>query len=47
MKIIEKVKPERVFTVYGFSREFARILTGLGYEAHPIDKDSDIDGLLL
>ncbi|BAD85342.1 hypothetical protein, conserved [Thermococcus kodakarensis KOD1] len=46
MKIIEKVKPERIFTVYGFSREFSRILTGLGYEAHPIDKDSDIYGLL-
>ncbi|NJE04900.1 MBL fold metallo-hydrolase [Thermococcus sp. M36] len=33
VRIVERVKPERVFTVYGFAEEFARILRGLGYDA--------------
>ncbi|WP_456365079.1 MBL fold metallo-hydrolase [Thermococcus sp.] len=40
MKIIERVKPERVFTVYGFAGEFARILKGLGYEATAISPNT-------
>ncbi|WP_297458137.1 MBL fold metallo-hydrolase [Thermococcus sp.] len=39
MKIVEKVKPEKIFTVYGFADEFAKILGGLGYEARPIGRD--------
>lgn len=46
MRIVERVHPERVFTVYGFAREFARILRGLGYDARPIDKDSNIAGIV-
>ena len=42
MRIVEKVRPERVFTVYGFAREFARILGGLGYEAEAIEPDSTL-----
>lgn len=45
MKIIEKVKFERIFMVYGFFREFFRILIGFGYEVYLIDKDFDIYGL--
>ncbi|ASJ00248.1 MBL fold metallo-hydrolase [Thermococcus gorgonarius] len=40
MKIVERVKPEKIFTVYGFADEFARILRGLGYDALPIKSDS-------
>ncbi|WP_040681375.1 MBL fold metallo-hydrolase [Thermococcus zilligii] len=36
MRIVEKVNPEKIFTVYGFAEEFARILRGLGYDALPI-----------
>ncbi|WP_297551791.1 MBL fold metallo-hydrolase [Thermococcus sp.] len=43
VRIVEKVKPERVFTVYGFSREFAEILRGLGYEAFPIQPNSRVE----
>jgi putative mRNA 3-end processing factor len=42
MEIIEKVEPERVFTVYGFSSELARILRGLGYEATAIGQNEAI-----
>ncbi len=42
MKIVEKVKPDRIFTVYGFAVEFARILRGLGYDAMPIQRDSKV-----
>ncbi len=40
MKIVERVRPERVFTVYGFAREFARVLRGLGYEATAISPNT-------
>ncbi len=40
MRIVEKVRPERIFTVYGCSQEFARILEGLGYRADSIAPDS-------
>ena len=43
MRIIEKVKPEKVFTVYGFADEFARILRGLRYEARAILRDDQMD----
>jgi putative mRNA 3-end processing factor len=47
VRIVEKIRPERVFTIYGFSEGFAKILRGLGYEDHPIDKGSDVTTLLL
>lgn len=43
IRIVEKVRPERVFTVYGFAREFAGILRGLGYDSEPVAPDSRID----
>ena len=43
MRIVEKVKPERVFTVYGFAREFARILRGLGYDARAVGQKEVLD----
>ncbi|ASJ03765.1 mRNA 3'-end processing factor [Thermococcus profundus] len=43
MKIVERVKPEKIFTVYGFAWEFARILRGLGYDALPIERATDLD----
>ncbi len=46
MRIIERVNPEKVFTVYGFTREFARILEGMVIEAHPIGVNSPIDRFL-
>ncbi|WP_048148423.1 MBL fold metallo-hydrolase [Palaeococcus ferrophilus] len=42
MRIVEKVNPEKVLTVYGHAREFARILNGLGYEAEPIAPDEEL-----
>ncbi|ACS34189.1 MBL fold metallo-hydrolase [Thermococcus gammatolerans] len=42
VRIVEKVKPEKVFTVYGFAREFAEILRGLGHEAFPLLPNSEI-----
>ncbi|WP_297548090.1 MBL fold metallo-hydrolase [Thermococcus sp.] len=43
MRIVEKVKPERIFTVYGFAREFARILNGLGHNAIDISPKQKIN----
>ena len=43
MRIVERVRPEEIFTVYGFAEEFARILSGLGYDAHPIDPNSTME----
>ncbi|NJD99732.1 MBL fold metallo-hydrolase [Thermococcus sp. LS1] len=43
MKIVERVKPERIFTVYGFAGEFARILGGLGYEAKALEPNSVLE----
>jgi len=43
VRIVEKVKPEKVFTVYGFAREFAEILRGLGHEAFPLLPNSEIE----
>jgi len=37
IRIIERVKPEKIYTRYGYNREFARILRGLGYEARPVE----------
>ncbi|AHF80701.1 MBL fold metallo-hydrolase [Thermococcus paralvinellae] len=39
MRIVEKVKPEKIYTVYGHAKEFSKILKGLGYDATAIDKD--------
>ena len=44
IKIVEKVKPEKVYTVYGYAKEFAKILKGLGYDATAIDKDYRLYG---
>ncbi|MFA4669449.1 MBL fold metallo-hydrolase [Pyrococcus kukulkanii] len=33
IEIVERVKPEKVFTVYGHAEQFAKILRGLGYKA--------------
>ncbi|MEO2151042.1 MAG: MBL fold metallo-hydrolase, partial [Thermococcus sp.] len=43
VRIVERVKPEKVFTVYGFSQEFAGVLRGLGYEAFPIQPNSRVE----
>ena len=43
MRIVETVKPDKVFTVYGFAEEFARILRGLGYEALAVGRDDTIE----
>ncbi|NJE13206.1 MBL fold metallo-hydrolase [Thermococcus sp. LS2] len=39
MRIIEKVKPEKIYAVYGYAKEFAKILNGFGYDAAAIEKD--------
>jgi len=43
VRIVERVKPERIFTVYGFAREFAEILRGLGYETRSLQPDSTVE----
>ncbi|EEB74368.1 MBL fold metallo-hydrolase [Thermococcus sp. AM4] len=43
VRIVERVKPERIFTVYGFAREFAEILRGLGYETRYLQPDSTVE----
>ena len=43
MGIVESVRAERIFTVYGFAEEFARILQGLGYDANSTDPNSTIE----
>ena len=39
IKIVKKVDPERIYTVHGFSREFANVLKRLGYEARALVGD--------
>ncbi len=43
MRIVERVRPGDIFTVYGFAEEFARILQGLGYDANSTDPNSTIE----
>lgn len=43
IRIVERVKPERVFTVYGFAGEFARILRGLGYPAKAVEPNAVLE----
>jgi len=43
VRIVEKVRPEKVFTVYGFAKEFAGILRGLGYDAVSILPNSRLE----
>ncbi len=38
MRIVERVRPEKVFTVYGFANEFAKILRGIGVDAMAISR---------
>lgn len=42
MRIVERVKPEKIFTAYGFSKEFARILRGFGYDAIAIPREFEL-----
>ncbi|MDK2870234.1 MAG: putative mRNA 3-end processing factor [Pyrococcus sp.] len=42
VKIVEKVKPEKVFTVFGHAQSFAKILNGLGYESMSIKRGEEI-----
>ncbi|WP_240910906.1 hypothetical protein [Thermococcus sp. MV5] len=37
IRIIETVKPEKIYTRYGYAGEFARILRGLEYDAKPLE----------
>lgn len=43
IRIVEKVKPEKVFTIYGSAKEFARILRGAGYDAEPVTPDFKVN----
>ncbi len=43
IRIVERVKPEKIFTVYGFAREFAGILRGLGLDALPVLPSSRLE----
>ncbi|AIF70039.1 mRNA 3'-end processing factor [Palaeococcus pacificus DY20341] len=43
MRIVEKVKPEKIYTRYGYAKEFAKILRGLGYDAHPMDERKELE----
>jgi putative mRNA 3-end processing factor len=43
IRIVERVKPEKIFTVYGFAREFAGILRGLGRDALPVLPSSRLE----
>jgi len=36
MKVVERVEPERVFTVHGYSKEFSLELRRMGYYAEPL-----------
>ncbi|WP_297521215.1 MBL fold metallo-hydrolase [Thermococcus sp.] len=38
IRIVERVRPEKVFTVYGFANEFAKILRGIGVDAMAISR---------
>jgi putative mRNA 3-end processing factor len=38
LKVIEKSRPEKIFTMHGFQTEFARNLNLLGYNAEPVIK---------
>jgi putative mRNA 3-end processing factor len=40
MRIIEKVKPKKIYTLYGYAEEFARLLRGLGYNAESLRNDA-------
>ncbi|NJE85675.1 MBL fold metallo-hydrolase [Thermococcus sp. CX2] len=43
IRIVERVKPEKVFTVYGFAEEFSRILRGLGYPAKAVEPNAVLE----
>jgi putative mRNA 3-end processing factor len=36
--VVKKCKPEKIFTIHGFQKEFAQHLKSLGFNAEPIDK---------
>jgi len=42
IRIVEKVRPDKIFTVYGFAQEFAEILRGLGFSARAIGVNHDL-----
>jgi len=43
LEIVERVNPEKVFTVYGHAEAFAKILNGLGYEAKSIRRNQKLE----
>jgi putative mRNA 3-end processing factor len=38
IEVVKKCKPEKIFTIHGFQKEFAQHLKSLGFNAEPIDK---------
>jgi putative mRNA 3-end processing factor len=38
IEVVKKCKPEKIFTIHGFQKEFAHYLKSLGFNAEPIDK---------
>ena len=37
VEVVKKSKPEKIFTIHGFQKEFAQHLNSLGFNAEPID----------
>src|SRR5438132_1122486 len=46
LRYVELVKPDRVFTVHGFAREFANDLRARGIEAWSLEADNQLELLL-
>lgn len=42
IRIVEKVDPEKVFTIFGHAQSFAKILNGFGYESRSISRGEEI-----
>jgi putative mRNA 3-end processing factor len=38
IEVVKRCKPEKIFTIHGFQKEFAQHLRSLGFNAEPIDK---------
>lgn len=36
LRAVDRVSPEKIYVAYGFTRKFAEILRGLGYDAEPL-----------
>ena len=37
VQVVKKSKPEKIFTIHGFQKEFAQHLNSLGFNVEPID----------